>query len=167
MNFKTAVLRVPGEDFGSGETTAELGTPDFNKILVQHKEYTNVLKQLGLEVIVLDHLPGHPDAYFVEDTAVITPEIGIITNPGAQSRKGEEDGIELVLSKFMDTQRIKPPGTLDGGDIMQADNHFSEAIARFQEKVIIFPTLNETEGGTFVTTWFEEYLNRSVQAHRN
>ncbi len=129
MNFKTAVLRVPGEDFGSGETTAELGTPDFNKILVQHKEYTNVLKQLGLEIIVLDHLPGHPDAYFVEDTAVITPEIGIITNPGAQSRKGEEDGIELVLSKFMDTLRIKPPGTLDGGDIMQADNHFFVGIS--------------------------------------
>lgn len=124
MKFKTAILRIPGADFGSGETTSELGAPNFNKILVQHKEYTEVLKQLGLDVIVLDPLPGYPDAYFVEDTAVIIPEIGIITNPGAQSRKGEEDGIELILTRFRDTLRIKPPGTLDGGDILQANNHF-------------------------------------------
>ncbi|MCK4890753.1 MAG: N(G),N(G)-dimethylarginine dimethylaminohydrolase, partial [Candidatus Aminicenantes bacterium] len=124
MRFETAILRIPGEDFSNGETTAELGKPDFDIILAQHKEYVNVLKQLGLDVIVLDPLPGHPDAYFVEDTAVIIPEIGIITNPGAHSRKGEEDGIELILMRFRDTQRIKPPGTLDGGDILQAHNHF-------------------------------------------
>lgn len=124
MNFKTAILRMPGEDFGDGETTSELGTPDFNMILSQHKEYINVLKQLGLDVIVLDPLPDYPDAYFVEDTAVIIPEIGIITNPGAQSRKGEEDGIEFILMRFRDTLRIKPPGTLDGGDVLQADNRF-------------------------------------------
>ncbi len=124
MRFETAILRIPGEDFSNGETTAELGKPDFDIILAQHKEYVNVLKQLGLDVIVLDPLPGHPDAYFVEDTAVIIPEIGIITNPGAHSRKGEEDGIELILMRFRDTQRIKPPGTLDGGDILQADSQF-------------------------------------------
>ena len=84
----------------------------------------NTLKQLGLDVVVLDPLPGHPDAYFVEDTAVIFPEMGVITNPGAQSRKGEEDGIELIMMRFRETDRIKPPGTLDGGDIIQADKHF-------------------------------------------
>jgi len=134
MNFKTAILRKPGEDFGDGETTSELGKPDFNMILTQHREYTNVLEQLGLEVIVLDPLPGHPDAYFVEDTAVIIPEIGIITNPGARSRKGEEDGIELILTRFRDTLRIKPPGTLDGGDILQADNHFFVGVSERTNK---------------------------------
>ncbi len=50
--------------------------------------------------------------------------MGVITNPGAQSRKGEEDGIELIMMRFRETDRIKPPGTLDGGDIIQADKHF-------------------------------------------
>ncbi|MEN8222314.1 MAG: arginine deiminase family protein [Acidobacteriota bacterium] len=124
MKFKTAVVRIPGEDFGGGETTAKLGPPDYKLILSQHREYINTLKKTGLDVVVLDPLPGYPDAYFVEDTAVIFPEMAVITNPGAQSRKGEEDGIELIMARFRDTDRIKPPGTLDGGDIIQADKHF-------------------------------------------
>ena len=124
MKFKTAIVRIPGEDFGGGETTSQLGPPDYNLILSQHREYVNTLKKLGLDVVILDPLSGHPDAYFVEDTAVIFPEMGVITNPGAQSRKGEEDGIELIMMRFRDTDRIKPPGTLDGGDIIQADKHF-------------------------------------------
>ncbi len=124
MKFKTAVVRIPGEDFGGGETTSQLGPPDYNLILSQHREYVNTLKQSGLDVVVLDPLPGYPDAYFVEDTAVIFPEMGVITNPGAISRKGEEDGIELIMMRFRDTERIKPPGTLDGGDIIHADKHF-------------------------------------------
>lgn len=124
MRFKTAVVRVPGENFSKGETSSKTGVPDFRLMLTQHREYINVLKQLGLDVIVLDPLPEHPDACFVEDTAVIIPEKGIITNPGAPSRKGEEDGIELILMKFRDTERIKLPGTLDGGDVLQMDKHF-------------------------------------------
>jgi len=124
MNFKTAIVRIPGEDFGGGETTAGLGTPDLNLMLAQHRNYIDVLKSLGLEVVVLDPLPGYPDSYFVEDTAVIVPEAGVITNPGATSRKGEEDGIELILMRFRDIRRIIPPGTMDGGDILQAGAHF-------------------------------------------
>lgn len=124
MKFKTAIVRIPGEDFSKGETSSKLGVPDFNLMLTLHREYINVLKQLGLDVIVLDPLSDHPDACFVEDTAVVIPEAGIITNPGAPSRKGEEDGIELILMRYRKTEKIKPPGTLDGGDILQADNHF-------------------------------------------
>jgi len=129
MSFKTAVARIPGEDFGGGETTAQLGIPDYSLILSQHRKYINTLKQLGLDVIVLDPLPGYPDAYFVEDTAVIVPEAAVITNPGAVSRKGEEDGIELIMMRFRETLRITPPGTLDGGDVLQADNHFFVGIS--------------------------------------
>ena len=124
MIFKTAVLRIPGEDFGGGETTAQLGTPDYSLILSQHRVYLEVLKKTGVVAIVLDPLSGYPDAYFVEDTAVIIPEMAVITNPGAGSRKGEEDGIELIMMRFKKTARINPPGTLDGGDVLQADNHF-------------------------------------------
>ena len=33
--------------------------------------------------------PAHPDATFVEDTAVLSPKCSVITRPGAPSRSGE------------------------------------------------------------------------------
>jgi dimethylargininase len=55
----------------------------------------------------------------------LTPFCAIITNPGAISRKGEIFGIEAVLEKFYsDIEYIKVPGTLDGGDIMNAGTHY-------------------------------------------
>ena len=41
-----------------------------------------------------------PDSTFVEDTAVLTPEFAVITNPGAESRNEETVEIEEVLKEF-------------------------------------------------------------------
>jgi len=69
-------------------------------------------------VTELDTLPDFPDAHFVEDTAVVTPDVAVIANPGAETRKGEEDTIESVLARYRRTIRIQAPGTLDGGDVL-------------------------------------------------
>ena len=90
----------------------------------QHEAYLETLKAIGLDVIVLDALPDHPDAYFVEDTAVVTRDVAVITNPGANARKGEEESIAALLAGFRDIKRIQAPGTMDGGDILQVNNHF-------------------------------------------
>jgi dimethylargininase len=76
-----------------------------------------------MEVIVLDAHPDYPDAYFVEDTAVVTPQVAVITNPGTDARKGEVDSIEPVLSRYRKIARIRAPGTLDGGDAFMAEEH--------------------------------------------
>ncbi|MFB6804748.1 arginine deiminase family protein [Peribacillus butanolivorans] len=66
-----------------------------------------------------------PDSTFVEDAAVLTPEFAVITNPGADTRNGEIVEIESVLKDFYEKfHYIKTPGTLDGGDILQIENHF-------------------------------------------
>lgn len=122
--FTRAVVRKPGKDFAAGITTSRAGKPAYELLLQQHEAYTKTLETLGLEVIILDALPGYPDAYFVEDTAVVTPDVAVITNPGAESRKGEEEEIEKILSKYRKTVRINPPGTLDGGDVLMAGTHF-------------------------------------------
>jgi len=75
-------------------------------------------------VTVLPEAPGYPDAYFVEDTAVVTPRVAVITNPGAPSRRGEVDTIEPVLAKHRPAFRIKPPATVDGGDVLMVENRF-------------------------------------------
>jgi len=75
-------------------------------------------------VTVLPPLPGFPDAYFVEDAAVVTPAIAVITRPGAPSRRGEIESIEMVLAQLLPVARIEPPGTLDGGDVLRVENRF-------------------------------------------
>ncbi|MFL5247983.1 MAG: dimethylarginine dimethylaminohydrolase family protein [Myxococcales bacterium] len=118
-----AVLRRPGPDFAQGITTASLGAPDYSLLLAQHAAYADALRSLGLAVEVLDALPGFPDAYFVEDVAVVVPDLAVIARPGAPSRLGEEDGIDDVLAWHREIARIEAPGTLDGGDVLVADRH--------------------------------------------
>jgi dimethylargininase len=122
--FTHAITRKPGKNFARGITTSDLETPNYKLMVKQHGAYIQALKSLGLEVIVLDPEPDFPDAYFVEDTAVVTPDVAVITNPGAEDRKGEEDTIEPLLSKHRKTICIQPPGTLDGGDVLMVDTHF-------------------------------------------
>jgi dimethylargininase len=122
--FTHAITRKPGKNFAQGITTSDLETPNYKLMVKQHGAYIQALKSLGLEVIVLDPEPDFPDAYFVEDTAVVTPDVAVITNPGAEDRKGEEDTIEPLLSKHRKTICIQPPGTLDGGDVLMVDTHF-------------------------------------------
>ncbi|HZX65201.1 MAG TPA: arginine deiminase family protein, partial [Myxococcales bacterium] len=118
-----AVLRRPGPDFAEGITTASLGAPDYSLLLAQHAAYADALRSLGLAVEVLDALPGFPDAYFVEDVAVVVPDLAVIARPGAPSRLGEEEGIDEVLAWHREIARIEAPGTLDGGDVLVADRH--------------------------------------------
>lgn len=120
-----AIVRRPSPNFASGLTTAGLGSPDYTRALEQHAGYCAALEQCGLK---LTHLPSddrHPDSTFVEDTAVVTDQFAILARPGAPSRLGEVATMRDALTGFYSTlYSIKKPGTLDGGDICKAGNHF-------------------------------------------
>jgi dimethylargininase len=122
--FTKAIVRKPGKNFSSGITTANLGEPDFEKALIQHSNYVDALKSCALKIISLDADDKFPDGCFVEDTAIITEKIAVITNPGVASRKGEQDSIAEVLKEFRELLYIKSPGTLEGGDVVKAENHY-------------------------------------------
>lgn len=122
--FTYAITRLPAATFDCGLTTANLGAPSYEMVLRQHQAYTEALQSIGLTIIALDPLLDYPDAHFVEDTAVVTPEVAITTNPGAQSRQGEEQSIADVLKHYRRIERIQAPGTLDGGDVLMIGNHF-------------------------------------------
>jgi dimethylargininase len=147
--FTHAIIRKPGDNFAHGITTSNLGTPSYELIMKQHEAYAKTLRSLGLELIVLDALPDYPDAYFVEDTAVVTPDVAIITNPGVVDRKGEEDTIERVLAKYRKTFRIHAPGTVDGGDVLMVGSHFFIGISQRTNK----------EGAEQLGRILEEYGN--------
>lgn len=121
--FKRAICRRPGADFARGLTTSDLGTPDFETMLAQHSAYVDALSSLGLEVEVLEALSGFPDAHFVEDVAIVTPEVAIVTRPGAPARRGEVAAMSAVLARHRPIARIAAPGTLDGGDVLIVEHH--------------------------------------------
>ena len=123
--YTHAITRKPAPNFSEGLTTAtHQSTPNYQLLLSQHRRYIECLVDLGLEVIELPELADYPDAYFVEDVAVITPEIAVISNPGALSRRDEPDYIVTDIARFRQTRRISEPGTLDGGDVLQIEKHF-------------------------------------------
>ncbi len=151
--FRKAIARRPGPDCGAGITTAGLGRPDYELLLRQHSTYLEALSSTGLELTVLEPLEGFPDAWFVEDTAVVTPDVAVITNPGAPSRRGEEDSIGQVLASHRTTVRIKYPGTLDGGDVLMIGRHFLIGLSKRtnREGAVQLGTVLERFGNTWTT----------------
>jgi len=133
--FTHAITREPGTDFAAGLTVSNLGAPDYELMIRQHRTYVDTLGALGLEIIELDPLTGYPDAYFVEDTAVVTPDVAVITRPGAKSRRGEEKAIEPVLAQYRRTERILAPGSVDGGDVLRVGTHFFIGISNRTNKI--------------------------------
>ncbi|NJB66657.1 dimethylargininase [Desulfobaculum xiamenense] len=123
--FTHAIVRTPCPDFAKGLTTStHLGAADYDLMLVQHAAYVDALRGLGLAVDVLPAESSFPDAHFVEDVAVVVPEVAVITNPGASERNGEKETIVSALAKYRTLARIEAPGTLDGGDVLLVNKHF-------------------------------------------
>jgi len=148
--FTRAIARRPCKNFAQGITTAVNAEPaDYGLMVKQHAAYLDALTAAGLETIVLDALPDFPDAHFVEDTAVVTPDVAVVTNPGAASRRGEEKSIARVLAEYRPVEFIQHPGTVDGGDVLQVGSHFFIGLSERTNK----------QGA--------EQLGRILQTHQN
>jgi len=130
--IKNAIVRRPGHSLVNGITSApELGKPDYGLAIKQHDAYIEALKSCGVGVTVLKADERFPDSCFVEDVAVCTRKFAVITNPGASSRKGEEiEIIEVIKKYYNDTEYIKKPGTLEGGDVMMVKDHFYTGLSK-------------------------------------
>jgi dimethylargininase len=123
--FTRAIVRIPGRNFDAGLTTVDFGRPVFELVLQQHQNYCNALEECGLALTTLESDLRFPDSTFVEDTAILTERGAVLTRPGAASREGEVDAIRAaVLDFFPSTLTIEALGTVDGGDICEADDHF-------------------------------------------
>ncbi len=91
---------------------------DVAKAIADHERYETALRLLGAKVVRAPEEPTLPDGVFVEDAALVLDEVAIITRPGAPSRRWEIESMATVLSAYRSLQRIQPPGTLDGGDVL-------------------------------------------------
>jgi len=85
----------------------------------QHGAYRDTLARLGCRVVALPTLADMPDAVFVEDVAIVTDEVAVITRTGAVSRRGEGASAAEVLRGYRPIRTIEAPGTIDGGDVLR------------------------------------------------
>jgi len=123
--FTRAIVRPPGASYAAGLTSSTEGVPDLGRAIAQHHEYCNALRECGLSVHALQPDERYPDGTFVEDTAVISGAMAVVTRPGAPSREGEIQGLAALLQGFgLSVEEITAPGSVDGGDICQIEKHF-------------------------------------------
>jgi dimethylargininase len=92
---------------------------DVDRAEIQHAAYEALLASLGADLVRVSAAPDHPDAVFVEDTAIVLDEIAVMTRPGAASRRGELDGVAAALAPYRRIVQMTEPATLDGGDVIR------------------------------------------------
>lgn len=115
-----ALTRSVPPSFGNCELThLKRETIDLERAAEQHAIYEKSLVALGCMIQRLPSLPDLPDSVFVEDTAVVLPELAIITRPGAASRRAEVTSVADALRPHRRLAFIESPGTIDGGDVLQ------------------------------------------------
>ena len=135
--MQIAITRPTGEELLECELTHIDRVPiDVQRALVQHDDYLEVLRSLDVQVIELARLPGHPDAVFVEDTALVLPEVAVLLRPGAPSRHGEVPSMKAALSGYRDCVEMEAPATLDGGDVIV-----------FGKRIMVGETTRSNEAG--------------------
>lgn len=99
-------------------THLERAPIDADRARAQHHAYEQALVAAGAMVCQLDTRADLPDSVFVEDIALVFPELAIVTRPGAASRRGETPAVAHALAAFRPLRAIEAPATLDGGDVL-------------------------------------------------
>jgi dimethylargininase len=119
---RIALVRRPSPRMADGIVThIERSPVDPGLAERQHAAYVDALAGAGWTIREVPPALNLPDSAFVEDTVVVADRLAVLANPGAPERAGEVAGTEEVIRALrLDIARIEPPGTLDGGDVLQA-----------------------------------------------
>ncbi|MEO8264433.1 MAG: dimethylargininase [Ilumatobacteraceae bacterium] len=116
-----ALVRAPGPRLPEGLLTHfERTDVDVEIATRQWHGYVDALKTNGWEIIEVPPADDCPDAVFIEDTIVMFGDLGVISLPGAPSRRPETAAVDDAITELgYQALRIQPPGTLDGGDVLK------------------------------------------------
>lgn len=132
--YTKAIIRKPSNSVVNG-ISSQNKLPKFKKLIDEHNQYLNVLKKLGLKIFSLDKLEDYPDSIFVEDPAVIYKSSCIILNPQDPRRNGESLIIKNEIKKYFNNIFFIQDGTVEGGDILNIDNHFIIGLSKRTNKL--------------------------------
>ena len=118
----TGLVRGPSSRLAEGIVTHISRMPvDMELARSQHAAYADALAASGWAIRAAPAADDCPDSVFIEDTVVICEDLAVLTRPGAAVRRPEVEGVaQTVRSLGLRTACIEEPGTLDGGDVLQA-----------------------------------------------
>jgi dimethylargininase len=120
--YGTALVRAPSGRLAEGIVTHVARSPvDVALAREQHAAYAAALAAAGWSIGQVPGAEDCPDSVFIEDTVVVCEDLAVLARPGAAARRDEVGGTaRAVASLGLRTARIEDPGTLDGGDVLQA-----------------------------------------------
>jgi dimethylargininase len=118
---RIALVRPPGALLDRGLVShIERRPVDLSLAIEQWKGYVAAMETNGWKTVEVPGADDLPDAVFVEDTMVVFRNVAVISRPGADARKPEIIEAEKVVGSLgLSINRIRPPGTLDGGDVLK------------------------------------------------
>ena len=118
----TVLLRAPSSRLAEGIVTHIRRAPvDVAVARAQHASYADALAACGWLIRQVPAAEDCPDSVFIEDAVVVCEDLAALARPGAPARRAEVAGVAaMVRSLGLRTARIRAPGTLDGGDVLQA-----------------------------------------------
>ena len=118
----TVLVRAPSSRLAEGIVTHISRTAvDVALARVQHAAYAEALAASGWIPREAPSAEDCPDSVFIEDTVVVCEDLAVLTRPGAAARRAEVPGVAGVVGSLgLRTAEIREPGTLDGGDVLQA-----------------------------------------------
>ena len=116
-----ALIRRPASNLAEGEVTHIERSPVNTELAAeQWQSYVDALTATGWTTVEVHAADDLADSVFVEDAVVMFGSTAVLTSPGAESRRGEIEGVESTVSELGQTiERITLPGTLDGGDVLK------------------------------------------------
>jgi len=124
-SLKRVVVCTPKREYARAgnfekHNIGELGNPEV--AVQQHDTLKSKLRELGAEVIDIPELNKHPNSVFTRDTALCTPRGYIKLRLGLETRQGEGEWMAATLDSLGEScvGEIKPPGTVEGGDVVLA-----------------------------------------------
>ena len=156
FTFSRALCRkIPKSLVTKAIRTDASHTPiDYNNAVEEHCKYINTLRQLGLDVVVLEADESLPDCVFVEDPAVVCNGKALITNPGHANRKGETTAIKEELEKSnIEVITMGKSMEMDGGDVLFTGKEFFVGLSK----------RTNSEGASALRSAFPEYPVHEIE----
>lgn len=121
MPRRKALVRRPSPRLAEGLVTHIAREPvDVGLAMRQWEEYVTAMREDGWGIVEVAPADECPDSVFVEDTVVVFRNVALLCRPGAATRRAETAGTEEAVTALgCSVNRIREPGTLDGGDVLK------------------------------------------------
>lgn len=121
--LKRVIVCTPKEEYARAGNRKEHNIGDLGDPAIairQHDALKETLRAFGAEVLDVPERAGHPNSVFTRDTAICTPQGYIHLHLGLETRQSEGVWMAQILKAQGERciGEIKPPGTVEGGDVI-------------------------------------------------